>query len=495
MIGRRELLALIGAAPLAMGAARPAPFSFGRLRAQADALARRRYRAVPPVPGAERIDYDAANAMSTAPARALFDDLTGAPPVRLFAPRASAPNAVALHLVENGMARPISPDPALFGLAHDVAAPAGASGFRVMERGGEGDWLAYLGASYFRGVGSEGQYGLSARAVAVDTGVEDKESFPAFTAFWLEPTAEGAITVYALLDGEALTGAFRFRCRRDADGVHQDVDAHLRLRRDIARLGLAPATSMFWYGQVEHRTASDWRPEVHDSDGLAVLTGAGERLWRPLIDPPRPITSSFADHDPRGFGLLQRDRRFDRYLDDAVYYERRPGLWITLVGAWGAGAVQLYAFPTRTEIVDNVVAFWTSAAPARAGQAFDYAYRMDWGSAEPRAGALAGVVDSYTGDGGLPGEPPPPGVTKIVADFAGPALAGLHASGAVEPVPSLARGRIVSAVAYPLGNVDGRWRAMVDVRLDGGQEPSEFRLALQHDGQPVSETLLMQMFA
>ena len=105
------------------------------------------------------------------------------------------------------------------------------------------------------------------------------------------------------------------------------------------------------------------------------------------------------------------------------------------------------------------------------------------------------MVDSYTGDGGLPGEVPPPGVTKIVADFAGPSLAGLRASGAVMPVVSLTHGRVVHGVAYPLGNIDGRWRAMVDVALDGGKEPTEFRLALQREGRPVSETLLMQLFA
>ena len=359
MIGRRELLALIGAAPLAAGAGRSAPFSFDQLKAQADALARHPYRVSRPTPGAERIGYDAANAIDFASARALFQDRPGASPVRLFAPRASAPSSVSLHVVEDGVARAVSPDPALFGRADGIAAPTSASGFRVMERGGDGDWLAYLGASYFRAAGGEGQYGLSARAVAVDTGVEGRESFPAFTDFWLEPATDGAITVSALLDGEALTGAFRFRCRRDGSGVHQEVEAHLRLRRDVARLGLAPATSMFWYGQAEHRTASDWRPEVHDSDGLAIVTGAGERLWRPLTNPPRPLVSSFADRDPAGFGLLQRDRRFDRYMDDAVYYERRPGLWITPAGDWGAFAVQLYAFPTRAEIVDNVVAFWT----------------------------------------------------------------------------------------------------------------------------------------
>ncbi|WP_419814482.1 glucan biosynthesis protein D [Glacieibacterium sp.] len=494
MIARRELLALIGAAPLTLGAARGVPFSFDRLRSQADALARQPFRAPQPTPGADRIDYDAANTISFAPARALFDDRPGASPVRLFPPRATAPASVALHLVENGVAQRIYPDQALFGQVAGVVPPTGASGFRVMKRQGEGDWLAFLGASYFRAVGPEGQYGLSARAVAVDAGLDGRESFPAFTAFWLEAAADGSLTIDALLDGEALTGAFRFRCRLTNEGVHQEVDAHLRLRRDVARIGLAPATSMFWYGQTEHRTASDWRPEVHDSDGLALLTGAGERLWRPLTNPPRPLTSSFGDRNPGGYGLLQRDRRFDRYLDDAVFYERRPDLWTTPIGSWGAGAVMLYAFPTRSEIVDNVVAFWTPAAPTLAGTALDYAYHLDWRSTEPWPSPLARVVDSYTGDGGLPGEVPPPGVIKIVVDFAGPSLVGLRESGTVVPVPSLGRGRIVQKVAYPLGNVDGRWRAMVDIALDGGEEPSEFRLVLERDGRPVSETLLMQLF-
>ncbi len=185
----------------------------------------------------------------------------------------------------------------------------------------------------------------------------------------------------ALLDGPSAAGAYRFRMRR-TKSVVMDIEASLHLRKDVGRFGLAPLTSMYWFSETAKPTAVDWRPEVHDSDGLALWTGTGERIWRPLRNPPRTMVSAFSDERPRGFGLMQRDRLFDHY-QDGVYYDRRPSLWVEPLGDWGKGSVQLVENATDDEIHDNVVAMWVPAEPARAGSSHDLAYRLHWVAGNP----------------------------------------------------------------------------------------------------------------
>ena len=136
-------------------------------------------------------------------------------------------------------------------------------------------------------------------------------------------------------------------------------------------MGVAPLTSMFWYAEYGREKIADWRPEVHDSDGLAIWNGAGERIWRPLNNPTRIFHTSYLDQTPKGFGLIQRDRVFDHYLD-GVGYDRRPSTWVEPLGDWGKGMVQLVEIPTDDEIHDNIAAYWLTDRPTRAGDAFNY---------------------------------------------------------------------------------------------------------------------------
>src|SRR5690606_35738899 len=164
-------------------------------------------------------------------------------------------------------------------------------------------------------------------------------------------------------------------------------------------------TSMFWYGKHNRRNSIDWRPEIHDSDGLAIWTASGERIWRPLNNPKRVQTSSFFDNSPKGFGLMQRERRFSQYEDDGVFYEKRPSVWVEPGGDWGAGAVQLVEIPTDDEIHDNIVAYWESAEKFRPGQHRVLRYRLHWRLDEPYPGEHARVVATWIGAGGVPGQP------------------------------------------------------------------------------------------
>lgn len=487
-MSRRESLALLaGLVALTGGTgaqarqprfAPAAPFSWDWLVAEARARAARAY--VPPVVSTRRAaDFDDAVRRSFADA----DRLAGSVRLMPVTPFAAIP--VDIHVVEGGKARKVQSLEGLFG-GHELLQPAG---FRILHEKLLGDWIAFVGASYFRAAGSRNQYGLSARGIAVDTGLPRPEEFPRFTDFWVEALGTGHFMVHALLDGPSLTGAFAFDCRFDAAGVTQGVQTTLFLRRDIERLGIAPGTSMFWYDQAERRTATDWRPEIHDSDGLAILTGSGERIWRPLTNPPGARANSFRADGVKGYGLIQRDQRFEDYQDDGAFYDRRPSLWIEPEGDWGAGSIFLFEIPTAGETDDNVVAFWLSDQPARAGERRDYRYRLRWTSDDPSDGGTARVVDNWTGTAGIPGVAPIAGARKYVIDFAGPSLAGLDRKSGVEAVTNLAKPALLASAVYPVVGQQNRWRAMLDIRPDA-TSAKELRLFLRLGASALSETLI-----
>ncbi|SNT08788.1 glucans biosynthesis protein [Sphingomonas laterariae] len=497
---RRHALAGIASAPLILSpaawAAAPrggTPFSWDWLRQLAADLAGAAWHAPQPVAAAAAIDYDEVNRIHFRADHALWRG-DGERETRFFPIHRFANSPIEIARVENGRAFPIGFDPDMYDVAPDAAGrrfpmAAGFAGFRLMNAGGRGDWLAYQGASYFRSAGALHQYGLSARGLAIDTGIDGREEFPVFTRFWLEPGPADAMTIYALLEGPSVTGAYRFVSRKTDVGPVQDITATLHLRRDVERLGIAPLTSMFWYGEGNRAQGIDWRPEIHDSDGLAILTGTGERIWRPLVNPPHPATSSFADRAPKGFGLLQRDRSFAHYQDDSAYYEKRPNLWVEPQGDWGEGRVMLYEIPTTREIEDNIVAFWTPARPTRKGDRIDIAYRLSWSGTDPAPPALARAVDCWTGVAGRPGHDPIPGARRLVADFVGTALAGLDRDSGVEAVVSATGGKVIATYAYPVVGVDERWRLIVDVaQPDAGA--SDLRAYLKRGRDALSETLL-----
>ncbi len=248
---------------------------------------------------------------------------------------------------------------------------------------------------------------------------------------------------------------------------------------------------MFWYDEGNPQARIDWRPEIHDSDGLLIHNRAGERLWRPLRNPDRPTGNLVADdRGASAYGLFQRDRSFDHYQDDGVFYEKRPSLWVEPQGDWGPGSVMLYEIPTRRETDDNIVAFWTPKAPARAGMRMSFDYRLRWLGGEPDTAPVARVVDRWTGIAGRPGTDPIPGAQRLVADFAGPTLKGLDRGSGVQPAVSVARGRILSVAAYPVVGQAARWRLIVDVAREPGT--ANLRATLEKGGLPLSETLIHQ---
>ncbi|MFC5474930.1 glucan biosynthesis protein [Paraherbaspirillum soli] len=410
---------------------------------------------------------------------------------------------VRIHELKNGQAQQLAYDPAMFNYGksglHAAQMPKdlGFAGFRVNAHTDlERDITAFLGASYFRAVGVEGQYGLSARGLAIDSGMQRPEEFPVFTDFWLERPAKnaGKLVVYALLDSPSVAGAYRFEIQPSATLV-MEVDVALYPRKTIERMGVAPLTSMFQYAENDRRpkASNDWRPEIHDSDGLAMQRGNGEWIWRPLTNPEQVRFNAYQDESPRGFGLLQRDRNFDHYQDDGVFYDRRPSLWVEPKSGWGKGSVQLVEIPTVDETFDNIVAFWNPADKPQAGQEYLFGYRLHWGSKMPSTPPLAQVVATRTGLGGVVGHNRTYYSWRFAVDFAGANLAQLGKEAKVQAVISASRGKVEITSARPLDAIHG-YRAMFDIKpTDDSVAPIDLRLYLAAaDGRPLSETWLYQ---
>ncbi len=493
LIDRRAMIAASSAALLLPAALRAqssgsTAFSFETVVGLAQRLTRTPFAETPAHPGAAKVDYDALHKAGFRDDRTLWGDLPGDTGVRFFPLSANAPQPVAIHIVERGRSTPLRYDPAMFdapagNAVAALGADAGFSGFRVMNAARDADWISFIGASYFRAAGSQKQYGLSARAVTINTS-SGKEEFPRFTTFWLERTGDHGLTIHALLDGASITGAFRFACSLSADGVTQEVTATLFPRHSIAELGLMPMTSMFWYDQANRLQGTDWRPEIHDSDMLAFRAADGAAHARPLINPRNPHTSVFVEPSPSGFGLVQRDRDFDHYQDDGVFYDRRPSLWATPRKVLGEGQIRLYEFPTDSEYVDNVASYWTPAAAPQAGRRIDASYRLDWSSAPPPGAAgPATVVNIWRGTSDQPG------AQKLVVDFA-----GVPEGTKPDVWTDVTDGTLAKSAGYPVLGQPGLFRLVLDVKPNG-PNPADIRAQLRSGNRPFSETVHYPMGA
>jgi periplasmic glucans biosynthesis protein len=485
----------------------PQRFSFAQLKEDAHALASQPYEApeakLPEPIG--NLTWDQMQAISFKDSHSLWRNAGLNFRVRFFHLGLYNKTPVKIYQIEDGQARRLAYDPALFNYGTsgvDGSKLPEELGFAGFQMAYHTDWrrdvAAFQGASYFRAVSDARQYGMSARGLAVDCGLSRPEEFPIFTSYWLERPAADAdrLTVYALLNSPSVTGAYRFEIS-PGEPLTMDVDAAIYPRKEVESLGIAPLTSMFLSGENDHHASADFRPEIHDSDGLALWTGSGERIWRPLVDPSSVRLNTFADDNPRGFGLLQRDRNFDHYQDDGVFYDRRPSVWVQPKSradgqTWGRGAVRLVEIPTKDETFDNVVAFWQWDDAPKVGEERSFSYRLTWGLEAPDSSPLATVDATRTGAGGVIGKSRTYYSWRFAVDFTGGELASLNSDAQVEAVISASRGEIELTSARPLSAIHG-WRAMFDIKpTDDSVEPIDLRLYLRAKGQALSETWLYQ---
>jgi glucans biosynthesis protein len=506
---RETLIALTGSATLLGGlrtqpaaAQRPAAapaaaaaFNDETVKGLARDLARRPYQAPDTaLPRAfSDLDYDAYRTLRFDPQRALWRDGRLRFQLQLFHRGFLYAQRVALHEVADGQARPIPYDPTAFTLGgREPPGPDfGHAGFRIhfpLNRPEVFDEVcAFLGASYFRAVGKGMGYGLSARGLAIKTADPGGEEFPFFRAFWLERPRAGAdsVVVHALLDSPSATASFRFSIRPGERTIF-DVQATIFPRAELAAGGIAPLTSMYFFAPNDRAGVDDYRTAVHDSDGLMIASARGEQLWRPLHNPRDLQASIFGEANPRGFGLMQRRRGFADYDDLEAGYERRPSLWVEPIGDWGEGAIQLVEIPTNGEIHDNIVAFWRPAQPMRAGEEYNFVYRLHWLTTAPGNPDLAQFTATRVGAAGRSGR-------LFVLDTQG----GKPPQLAADALPTLdlstGTGEIRNPVVLRNPETNG-WR--VHFELAPGNAPlAELRAVLKVGDQPITETWLYRWTA
>jgi glucans biosynthesis protein len=375
-----------------------------------------------------------------------------------------------------------------------------------MNRPGVADEVVvFLGASYFRLLGPGHVHGLSTRGLAID--VARGEEFPDFRAYWLlrPPPGSDTLTVLALLDSPSLAGAYRFDLTPGqgwGEGAGRptvtDVEARLFARRDVEKLGVAPLTSMFLHAPGGALRTDDFRPRVHDSQGLLVRARRGDWVWRPLRNGPSLRITTVEDTVPVGWGLAQRERSFEHYLDLQARYHQRPSQWVEpLAGDWGRGSVELVEIPTVSEFNDNVVASWVPEEGLGAGHERRFSYRLRTFDGHLPEEHLARAVRTRSGWDALPGEvdPPPRTQRRFVVDFhlpgvrsggPGPDGAGIPLEPRPDAVLEATSGAVSDLQVLALPERRG-WRA--SFRLEGDPEQTaELRLYLVREDRPVSET-------
>ncbi|WP_319518240.1 glucan biosynthesis protein G [uncultured Martelella sp.] len=483
----------------------PAPdaFTFDTLTARMKEKAAQPYEA-PPQDVAEpfnSLHYDDYRAIRYDPNKAIWRDQSNFQ-LQAFSLGWLFKTPVEIYEVANGDAEKLvfSADDFIYRSPLDIAQFRdaefpGVAGFRInypLNRPDVSDELiSFLGSSYFRALGQGNLYGLSARGLAVNTATDQGEEFPRFSAFYIvRPVAEGEkITVFAALDGPSVTGAYRFVIT-PGKNTRMDVTARLFFRNDIARLGVAPMTSMFLFGPANHHAFDDYRERVHDSEGLKIVRADGTELWRNLQNAKKLANSFFTETDPRAFGLYQRHREFEDYQDAEAHYERRPSLLVEPLGTWGKGSISLVEIPTDKEVNDNVVCFWQPEAPAKAGESAEYSYRLTWGAIEEDQVRLARVVDIRSGEGGVSGAQADDDVRKIVVDFAGGPLADFGAGSELKERLHVTNGEIVHSTVSAIMGEDV-WRLAIDVR-PAGDAPVELLAALTDGNRDLSEVWLYQ---
>jgi periplasmic glucans biosynthesis protein len=481
---------------LAFFASHANAFGFEDVALRASRLASAAYKPPAPLPKElQGLDYDRYRDIRYKPESQLWRGAKLPFEIAFFHQGLFYDQPVRIHEVAADGVREIAFDPAAFDYgANKISAESlrglGFAGFRVHfpvnTRTYKDEVLAFLGASYFRALGRGQQYGVSARGLAIDTASPSGEEFPRFVEFWIERPAAAAkeLVVYALLDSRRAAAAYRFALRPGVD-TSVDVKARLFMREPAGKVGIAPLTSMFFFGENQRPAYDDYRPEVHDSDGLAINAASGEWIWRPLVNPKRLLVTSFALNNPRGFGLMQRDRHFANYEDTEVRHELRPSIWVAPRGEWGAGRVELVQIPAPDETNDNIVAYWVPDNRPRPGEPYDFEYRMLWQKDNEVRPPQLWVAQSRRGRGYMR---KPDNSIGFILDWEGPAVKRLAPDAKVDFVVSAdSNGQLLERNSWR-NDVTGAWRTSLRVRRLDDAKPLELRAYLRSGEQALSET-------
>jgi glucans biosynthesis protein len=393
-------------------------------------------------------------------------------------------------------------------LQNEIPANTGYAGFRVLyqlNQTNQWDELgAFLGASYFRLLGKDQRYGQSARGLALDCGEMDRpEEFPIFTDWWLgKPKQDDTeLTLFALLDSVSCTGAYQFvihpgeTTTADVEAVlfvretNEILEANPQQRLPIETIGMAPLTSMFWYGKNSERKFDDYRPEVHDADGLLVHMGNGELLWRPLDNPSVLRHQIFHAPHVRGFGLLQRERSFASYQDMFNLFQLEPSVWVEPHGDWGDGDLHLVELSANYEGLDNIVAFWDPKNKPALMQPYRFSYRLYWEMGAADVKRSENRVES-TRIGLVSGDP---NTRLIVIDFKGPKLDAIPENDPPAAIVNCSTNATIMDPQVLLNPYLKTWRVVLKMQpKPGNPNPVDIRCTLQNGTNILSETWTYQ---
>lgn len=397
-------------------------------------------------------------------------------------------NPVSLFTVEDEIVRKVTFDRSKFDYGRVTPPPPNVdlqfSGMRIatgLERPYE--VATFQGATFFRALAKGQNYGAMARALILRPGETRGEEVPFFRAFWIERPgpASGSLVIHALLDSESLTGAVRMTLR-PGDVTLIDVEMTLFARKELDHVGFGGTMGTFLSGPQSRRTFDDLRPSVHEVSGLQILTGNGEWIYRPVSNPATLQVSSFLDTNPKGFGLVERERDPGAFQDDDQRYELRPSVWVEPLGEWGAGSVQLIEIPSDSDVNDNVICYWRPRQPLAAGSETSLAYRQAWGWQPPERPTLA-VASRVRQGRGSQGRR-----RRFIVDFTGDKLADAGIVTSARANLTAAPGAIHNVRLWPYPE---RKLMRVGFEVDPGNDNlSELRLVLQAGGQPISETWL-----
>lgn len=478
----------------AMGADQASPgFSYETLREKAQALARAEYRAEtrPELPDwLKKLSYDDYQMIHYQAGQGPWQADHLRFTLQFFHRGFLYQDPVRIHLIEQNGLRdfPFSSNQFLYAKPPGGPLPSDLNfaGLKILypvnspEK--QDEVAAFLGASYFRIIGAHQRYGASARGLAIDTAEASGEEFPRFTDFWIEKPQAGdaSLRLYALLDSPSVAGAYRF-VLEPGEASRLEIEATIFLRKEVKKLGVGTMTSMFLMGKNRTRFVPDFRPEVHDSDGLLVHGEGEEWWWRPLINPEKEhAVSQLGSAKLAGFGLMQRDRLFDHYQDLSARYELRPGLWVEPRGDWGTGSVELVEIPSAVEFNDNIVAYWTPANKMARGQEYHWTWRLSALWSDSEQGKLMRVEATRI----TPEHDKAP--PRFVIDFGGEPARRLTADAAVETNVHASHGSVKNVVTEK-NEVTGEWRTFFDL-AEAGNKPVELKVALHRGNELLSET-------
>jgi glucans biosynthesis protein len=379
----------------------------------------------------------------------------------------------------------------------------GFAGFKVLyplnSKGKDDEITSFLGASYFRVIGEGQVYGLSARGLAIDTALPSGEEFPRFKAYWIErpKPQDKQLVIYALLDSPRATGAYRFVIHPGRESV-VDVQSKVYLRDSVGKLGVAPLTSMFLFGANQPSPVTNYRPSLHDSDGLSIHAGNGEWIWRPLNNPRHLAVSTFTVENPKGFGLLQRGREFNQYQDLDDRYDLRPSGWVEPQGDWGKGRIELVEIPTADETNDNIVAFWSPETLPEPGKEMNFKYRLHFTRDEDQLHSpeTAWVKNTLRSTGDVKQSNlvrQPDGSIAFIVDFNGKEMSKLPENTPVTPQVSVGKNGDVVEQTVRYNPVTKGWRLILRLKVKDAKQTTEMRAALMSGDKTLTETWSYQL--